>query len=326
MIGSHARFLFGLVLLVPSLAWGGSGGSSSDGTRAGLSGAQTIPRDNLATLTELAKSGLVDALSERLAGGADPNALDHHSRTTPLQAGANAGQAAAVARLLAAGADPNLDPPDSWGQPLCLAARGKSPEHVEVVRLLLNSGARPNDKCIQGYGPTPLMRAAEVGNPNTVQLLLAAGADVNAVVWSPTVMSRRDTTALMYAAQEGHAEAVKLLLEAGAAVNAEMLPCGWTSLWLAADTRGGVRPDREEDYAATARELLRHGADVSAAPPSDLRTPLLVAAQVNSAMFVQVLLEFRADPNVRDAEGQTAFILKTAVGRLGDGRWKPPPQ
>jgi hypothetical protein len=58
------------------------------------------------------------------------------------------------------------------------------------------------------------MTAARTGVPAAVKTLLAHGADVNAKE------SWRGQTALMWAAAEGHAETIELLLEAGAQVNA----------------------------------------------------------------------------------------------------------
>lgn len=273
------------------------------------SASRLTPFEQNATLAEVAGTDRVDLVKDRLARGADPNAPGKSPPLTPLQAAAAGGRAETVDLLLRAGADPNLVPPMSQGgPPLCAAASGASRGHAEVTRLLLKRGARANDKCMAGYGPTPLMIAAERGSPDSVRALLASGADVDVVDWSPNSFPKRDTTALMYAAKEGQYEAVKLLLDAGAKVDAKMLPGGWTALWLAADGRFATDGPSQRDYAGIARELLKHGADVSAAPTSDPRTPLFVAATKNTADFVKVLLEFGASPNDRDREGQTPLM------------------
>ena len=307
MIGNEVGLFSRAALLVLPLACSGSGMASSGGADANLSAAQSPPEYTVVTLSELAGRGLVDALTERLAAGANPNDAGSFG-WTPLQTAARAGQSRAIERLLAAGADPNLAPPGVGVPPLCLAAVGSAGGHTEAVRLLLAHGARPNEPCAGSYGQTPLMVAAERGNANTLRELLAAGADVNAVDWTPYMTVQHDKTALMYAAMQGHAEATRLLLDAGAAVNAKMLPYGWTALWLATDIRCTGDQNPEGARVATARELLRHGADVSAAPVSDPRTPLLVAAQGNCSKLVAILLEFGASPNDRDAEGQTALM------------------
>jgi ankyrin repeat protein len=75
-----------------------------------------------------------------------------------------------------------------------------------MIELLLNAGADPNAALLEGE--TPLMTAARTGNADAVRLLLARGANVNAVEkW-------KQQTALMWAAHEGNAEVAKVLIEA----------------------------------------------------------------------------------------------------------------
>ena len=59
-----------------------------------------------------------------------------------------------------------------------------------------------------------LLNAAKEGQTETVQALIAKGADVNA-------KEKNGWTALIRAAKKGHIDIVKALLEAGADVNAK---------------------------------------------------------------------------------------------------------
>jgi len=80
----------------------------------------------------------------------------------------------------------------------------------DVVELLLKAGADVN--AITEDGWTPLMMASN-GQKDVVELLLKAGADVNAITedgWTP----------LMRASWYGHKDIIELLLLAGADVNA----------------------------------------------------------------------------------------------------------
>lgn len=64
----------------------------------------------------------------------------------------------------------------------------------------------------QSIRKTALHLASEWGNPEIARLLLAAGADANALLDS----ANEGATALHLAAKSGHVEVVQLLLEAGA--------------------------------------------------------------------------------------------------------------
>lgn len=116
-----------------------------------------------------------------------------------------------VKKLLQAGA--NADYQDEYGTTALMDACAKG--HIETVEVLLAHGADPNlcGLIHPTIGVTALMGAASGDHPVIVQKLLGAGVAVNA---------RDDLgeTALHRATAEGPLESVKMLVEAGAELNA----------------------------------------------------------------------------------------------------------
>ena len=89
-------------------------------------------------------------------------------------------------------------------------------DDFEVAKLLLEHGANPNAVC-DWPNKTPLLIAAEQGNEEIVDLLLAHGADINQRgIWTP---GQSGNTALHYAAWKGNMKLAVFLLNKGADVN-----------------------------------------------------------------------------------------------------------
>lgn len=87
--------------------------------------------------------------------------------------------------------------------------------NIGCMKLLMAVGADANEfECQNARCRTPLIAAAEAGQYEAAQLLLARGADVNKRM-------TRGQTALMFASYHGHTELVRLLLGNGADVNAD---------------------------------------------------------------------------------------------------------
>lgn len=110
---------------------------------------------------------------------------------------------AAIKMLLAAGVDPSTGA-TFWGTPLALAA-GK-PGCVEIVRVLLDGGAKVNES---EMGFTPLHAAVFAGDVETVKLLVSHGANVNA-------RNQIKQTPLTKAKERKSVEIQKYLIEHGA--------------------------------------------------------------------------------------------------------------
>ena len=144
-------------------------------------------------------------------------------------------------------------------------------------------------------GMTPLMFAAATGHTECAEMLLDAGADVNA----------RDNvgmTPLLFAALEGRMDALKLLLAKGADMQASTKG-GWTPLLLAVGHR----------HTGMAQFLLHSGANVNAANIEGA-TPLHVAATNNHCEMVELLIVHGASLETEDSYGWTPLMVAAAYG------------
>ena len=151
---------------------------------------------------------------------------------------------------------------------------------VEEVQRLLAQGADVNEA--YGDGMTALHWAAERGDLRVAEVLIAAGASVEA----GTRIGRY--TPLHIAAKAGRPEVVAALIEAGVDVNVATTNSGATPLYLAA--RAGS--------ADAIRLLVQHGADLNSGDGAVGQTPLMFAAAFNRVDAIRVLLEAHADPAV----------------------------
>jgi ankyrin repeat protein len=151
-----------------------------------------------------------------VAAGADVNAKSKMGRTPVWLAAANDGSSATVKLLLESGA--RLD-----GTEILAATAAND---MATIRLLLEKGAKVNVK--DPVGTTPLLNAAANGNTKAAEMLLARGADVNAVS-APEAHGRvkngaiaiGSLTPLLVASTYGPIDLVKLLLDAGAKTNVQ---------------------------------------------------------------------------------------------------------
>lgn len=175
-----------------------------------------------------------------------------------------------------------------------------------------------------------LIEAAQEGDLDRIDLLVAGGADVNgrsSEQWRPSmiaglggdarmlkalfgegVMAALDAsggqgwTALMIATIEGRVEVVHRLLEKGARVDARS-NSGWTAL------RFAVSMDETEIL----RVLLDAGADVDR-QDHEGKTALMQAAGENIRESLKLLLDAGASPLVKDDKAQTALMLAQKQG------------
>jgi Raf kinase inhibitor-like YbhB/YbcL family protein len=177
--------------------------------------------------------GYPDAIRPLLAAKADVRARDNQGRTA-LMAAASSGSAAAVEALLKSGADVAAEDVSGGTALTYAAAEG----HEDAVNLLQKGGAKPgnaelilaagrcNTAVVRSFtaagmsvnpkdaGTTPLIAAAGGNCVDTVDVLVASGADLNA-------QNSDGLTPLIKASAAGYTEIVERLLAKGADMSIE---------------------------------------------------------------------------------------------------------
>ena len=269
--------------------------------------------DDGVALTNAYEAGNADI--EKLLQEALPTTPAARSRL--LAAVLRKGDSARAQSLIAAGVDA-----DGLDEALGLAI-DRDTEFVELIRLLLEKGARVNAGSVYRK---PLMLATQRGHVETIKLLLAKGADVNAIL-------NDGITALSTAVQINNAAVVRLLLAAGADATAKNL------LYLAAGAPWVSDEDKNpypERTAEILQLLLDKGADakspagdralLAANSPEKTKlllarganpnatgdygsTPLLAAADKGNNQVVEALLSAGADVNAQNSNGDTALLV-----------------
>lgn len=185
-------------------------------------------------------------------------------------------------------------PPEA---PVADAARARD---VDAVRAALAQGADVD--AAHGDGMTGLHWAARYGDVALAEILVEAGANVEAVT------RIGDHRPLHVAARHGHADVSSLLLEAGASVQARTTN-GTLPLHFAAGSGS----------APTVQTLIDHGADVDAREPSWDQTALMFAAALGRVAAIDALVAAGADVEAtakvldisrRDREDQEAQLRR----------------
>ncbi|XP_046383299.1 ankyrin repeat domain-containing protein 50 isoform X1 [Ischnura elegans] len=234
-------------------------------------GARLDDTDNegKAPLALAAQEGHLHVVRLLLDRGAPVDARAHDGKTA-LRAAALEGRREVMRLLLSHGADADCRDADGRSTLYALALEGRT----GAGRVLLSEGAA-DVETRDREGRTPLHVAAWQGHVAMVELLLAAGAKVNAE-------DHEARTALHGASWQGHASVVRLLLGAGASVDHSCTQ-GATPLCIAA----------QEGHAECVRVLLRGGADPNHADHCG-RTALRVAAKSGHDEVVRILEDFAA--------------------------------
>jgi ankyrin repeat protein len=190
-------------------------------------------------LAATGRVGSAEVVKLLLDHGANPSATAHSYRgpTTPLRQAADFGDSVVVKMLLERGAEVKSTAPFALisalnaNSPVCVDQFIQSAEpkalgrallflvpprgspvgfgNTALVKEVIARGADVNAKDEEGRTPLMVAAGSEYFSPDTIQLLIDAGADLNAV-------SAGGETALDFAKRAGQAQVVELLVKAGA--------------------------------------------------------------------------------------------------------------
>ncbi|KAM4585385.1 ankyrin repeat and SOCS box protein 5b [Odontesthes bonariensis] len=208
---------------------------------------------------------------------------------SPLHEAASQGRLLALRTLLAQGYHANIVTIDHV-TPLheaCLSG------HVACVRALINAGANVNAATIDGV--TPLYNCCASGSVGCMELLLQNGAHTH-------THHAHFPSALHEACKRGNSQCVESLLSHGADPDHQVPHLG-SPLYMSCLHR----------HTDCSKILLHRGASVNVGRADD--SPLHAAVRQDSADQVAVLLDFGADVNSRDGDGQRPVELAHADGQ-----------
>lgn len=193
------------------------------------------------------------------------------------------------------------------GQALLLHAIGDAnPSRIELVRLLLQSGAKPALH-VSADGDTPLMRAIDgsgrgVDDIHMAQMLLQAGADVNA-------QNHDGRAAIHFATRRGDVAMMSLLADHGANL-------------MVKDCEHSTALHRALDHAPACQWLLDREPSLVDMLNSSGSTALILAVGTNKFQAVQTLMAAGANPRACSIEhGVDAYALGEFLGRREIVAW-----
>ena len=271
-----------------------------------------------------------DVMQVLIDAGADIEAKDKKG-FSPLLRASILGKFAIVKMLVEAGADVRVT--NNRGD-TCLILAAIS-GHTETVRYL--AGLKDVDvNHALNNGHTALHWAVHEGPPDVVQVLIDAGADMEA-------KDDRGRSALLRASISGKIAAVKMLVEAGAGVRFTDTK-GATCFTLAAffghtetvrylvglkdvdvshsQNNGltALHHVAHEGHRDVTQVLIDAGADIEAKDGLGF-SPLLRASILGKFAIVKMLVEAGADVRVTDNEGNTCLILAENSGHIETVRY-----
>ena len=241
-------------------------------------------RNGITVLMVASTHGNIDAISELLHAGADPNIIDVDGNTFLHKALDVDCSKEVLQAIVESGVDVNATNKNGI-TPLMKASRRGNRDAISV---LLHAGADPN--IVDGNGDT-LLRYGVHGHcsKETLQAIVESGVDVNAT-------NKNGITALMKASRRGNIDAISVLLHAGADPNI-VDGDGDTLLRYAVDG------DCSKEVL---QAIVESGIDVNATNKNGI-TALMKASRRGNIDAIAILLHAGADPNIIDADGNTCL-------------------
>uniref|UniRef100_A0A8C5WQ16 Uncharacterized protein n=1 Tax=Laticauda laticaudata TaxID=8630 RepID=A0A8C5WQ16_LATLA len=283
--------------------------------------------DKVPTVFDLVRQGILSSL-EKTLNPTDVNATNSANETL-LHIAATHGHLEIIDYLISKGV--KLEVKDNKGRTPLHRAAEKG--HDKAVNRLLQAGA--NMYSLDQEGKTPLHlanqnqhmhhnflhRAALKDDSDLVQVLLKNGALVDA-------RDERGQTALSYAASQGHEKTVKVLLEGGAKVDSSIIDAAFNrnhqSLFkLLLEYARELSSEARVSALFKAIEKDLHGIVAALIERANVhlknkqsKTPLHLAADMGNPAMVELLLNFKADPNVTDKEKKSPLHFATLGGHF----------
>src|SRR5262245_7107072 len=307
----------------------------------------TANRDGATPLQMAALNGSAQMIEKLIKAGADPNAALTASGDTALMMAARTGKTPAMNVLIESGA--NVNAKETWGgtTPLMWAV---SERHPDAAKVLLDHGAdaharsnfvgAANGRGFEGRTPakddpkkveefasgwlTPLHFAAREGDLASAKLLVAAGADVNAIAGD-------GKDALGLAIFNGNYDLASFLVDSKSGVNKADTQ-GFTPLFWAVDRRN-METAPNFPWMVTAdplpliKKLLDAGANPNAlvdtthrarmragSPRIVFATALMRAAFSADLELCKLLLAHGADARIKSSDGETMIEAAASLG------------
>jgi uncharacterized protein len=191
----------------------------------------------------------------------------------------------------------------------------------DLARALIEAGAPVDGE--PGDPETPLITAASYGDAAVAQVLIEAGADLQAHA-APNAGGVPGGTALLHAAVFGMTAVIDVLVAAGAR------PASIEEAAAAGDVSGHLTPRvplqarvralvmaADHERLEVIDQLLAAGTPVDATDAQWGRQALCVAAENGRVASVEHLLAHGADPNLRDPQHQRTALDCCRHGRRG---------